>query len=58
MSDHPFWFTLVCLAIAWYTVVTVYVGWKGYPEIRLLLGALRAQRDGESPRSRSTGDES
>ncbi len=38
---HPFWWLLTLACLAWYTVVTAYVAWRGLRDIRSMLRQLR-----------------
>ncbi|MBE7557888.1 hypothetical protein HS125_02610 [bacterium] len=51
MPSHPFWLAVVVACLAWYSVLTVYVGIRGAADIR---GMLR--RLGEQARENSRKD--
>lgn len=42
-----FWFALTIAALVWYTVVTIYVAFKGVFDIKDMLGSLRTKKDNE-----------
>ncbi|HSB15607.1 MAG TPA: hypothetical protein VLE22_14205 [Bryobacteraceae bacterium] len=42
MPSRPFWFLLTWGCVAWYAVVVVVVGWRGFLEIRRMIQDLEA----------------
>lgn len=42
MPSQPFWFLLTWGCVAWYAVVVVVVGWRGFREIRRMIQDLEA----------------
>ena len=52
---HWFWLLLTIACIVWYSTITVYVGFKGYADIKQMLARLSAtepQRQGETDEGR------
>ncbi len=41
MPAHPFWFVLTLSCVLWYGVLIIYVGWKGFREIRHMIAELK-----------------
>lgn len=42
-----FWFVLTIIALLWYIVVTIYVGFKGVADIKGMLKRLEKQKNDE-----------
>jgi hypothetical protein len=49
MIEHPFWWLLTAAAVAWYSVITVYVAVKAVADIRTMLRHVAAQREDPDP---------
>jgi hypothetical protein len=45
MPKHLFWLLLTAAVIIWYSTITVFVAWKGFKDIKDMLGRLGKQRD-------------
>ena len=41
LPSHPVWFCLTWLCILWYGFLVLYVGWKGWGDIRRLIANLK-----------------
>ena len=44
MPNHPLWWLTVWACVAWYTLITSYVAWKGIADIRQMLRRLSDRR--------------
>lgn len=51
MPSHPFWLAVVIACLAWYSVLTVYVGIRGAKDIRDMLRRLEASARENSERN-------
>ena len=47
MLKHGFWVLLTAAVIIWYSTITVFVAWKGWKDIKNMLGQLGKQRDSD-----------
>jgi hypothetical protein len=47
MFKHGFWLLLTAAVVIWYSTITVFVAWKGFKDIKNMLGQLGKQRDSE-----------
>ncbi len=45
MPRHLFWVLLTAAVIIWYSTITIFVAWKGWKDIKNMLGQLGKQRD-------------
>jgi hypothetical protein len=54
MPSRPFWFFLTWGCVAWYAVVVVVVGWRGFLEIRRMIQDLEASGGPRQPESNSS----
>jgi hypothetical protein len=41
LTNHPFWGLLTLAVLAWYSTITVYVGVRGFVDIRHMLRKLK-----------------
>jgi hypothetical protein len=44
MREHWFWGILTLACLVWYSTITVYVGFKGFKDIRSMLKRLGEQK--------------
>jgi len=54
MRLDGFWFLVTIVCLIWYTVLTLYVGVRGVPEIGRLIRVLRRQRPLDEPAASPT----
>jgi len=45
LTNHPFWGLLTLAVLVWYSTITVYVGVRGFVDIRHMLRKLKENRD-------------
>ncbi len=45
LSNHPLWGLLTLAVLVWYSTITVYVGVRGFVDIRHMLRKLKENRD-------------
>lgn len=60
VSEHPFWLALTVLCLLWYSVITLYVAFRGAIDIRHMLEILdhaRKTAAREHPERAAAGDD-
>ena len=45
MPVQPFWFLLTWICILWYAFLVLYVGWKGFWDIRRMIAELKRRNE-------------
>jgi hypothetical protein len=48
MSEHWFWLSIVVMALAWYSTITIYVAIRGAFDIRHMLQTLKDSHGGKT----------
>lgn len=49
LTNHPFWGLLTLAVLVWYSTVTVYVGVRGFADIKQMLRSLKENHDEADP---------
>lgn len=53
LSNHPFWGIITLAVLVWYSTITIYVGIRGFADIKQMLRTLKDNAEVESDEKKS-----